>query len=132
MSIKSLEGKIIISISGMCDESESVMFTCYDGSQYVMHHHQDCCENVHLVDVCGDVEDLIGSPVLVAEERTSGDQQIDHRVSTTYGECFTWTFYELATIKGSVTLRWLGESNGYYSEGVDFHDVNDTDAWCDL
>ena len=30
----------------------------------------------------------------------------------------------MQTIKGSVTIRWYGESNGYYSVGVGFHEVD--------
>lgn len=38
-------------------------------------------------------------------------------------ESGTWTFYKFATAKGYVTVRWLGESNGYYGEDVSFCDV---------
>lgn len=90
-----------------------VHFVCKDGTRYILLHFQDCCECVVLDDVCGDLEDLLDSPILIAEERSNKPPTTNEYDSQTY------TFYEIATIKGSVTFRFHGSSNGYYSETVD-------------
>lgn len=107
-----LIGKVITEIKGLEKDGDEVYFKCIDGTSFKMLHEQDCCESVSINDVCGDVADLLNTPILVAEESTKeGDPA--------YGSS-TWTFYKLATIKGSVDIRWYGESNGYYSERVSF------------
>ena len=112
-----LIGQTIESIDGMTVGSGSVLITLTGGKQYQMYHSQDCCESVAIEDVAGDVADLLGSPVVQAEESSSCDPIKD---ATQPCDSFTWTFYRIATAKGLVVLRWLGESNGYYSESVDF------------
>ena len=76
------------------------------------YHQQDCCESVRIEDICGDLEDLVGEPLTEAEEVSGyNGPGMDH-------ESYTWTFYRFGTRRGSVTVRWLGISNGYYSERV--------------
>jgi hypothetical protein len=110
-----LIGKTITKIQGLKEGSEKVTFTCSDGERFYMSHSQDCCEHVRLIDIEGDIDDLLGVPIVQAEVSTNSDNPPEERMDT----CFTWTFYKLAG-RGHVTLRWLGESNGYYSEEVDF------------
>jgi len=89
---------------------------------YHLAHVQVCCETVFLEDVCGDLQDLLVSPILLAEEVQS-EESLDS-IREAQSECYTWTFYKLATVNGYVDLRFYGESNGYYSETADFYKVN--------
>ena len=78
-----------------------------------MLHHQDCCETVYLADVVGSFEDLIGYPLLEVSESIVYTNSADLSSTATY--------YNFNTVKASVQLRWVGESNGYYSETVDYY-----------
>ena len=74
-------------------------------------------------DINGDLDDLLNTPIVVAAESAQRDVNPEG-VTKESQDSFTWTFYKLGTIKGHVTVRWLGTSNGYYSESVDFTKVS--------
>ena len=84
-----------------------------DKVRYVLYHSQDCCESVMVEEIIGDIEDLENLPLLIAREDSNADGPELNE------ESYTWTFYNFATYKGYVTIRFLGTSNGYYSEDVD-------------
>jgi hypothetical protein len=113
-NVNVLTGKTLSSISGGVGDDE-IVFVTTDGETYRMYHQQDCCESVSVEDIAGDLQDLVGSVILVAEE-VEGESPADFEAY----ESYTWTFYKFATRKGYVDLRWLGQSNGYYSESVSF------------
>lgn len=123
MDINELIGKTITKIDGDVN-SDELIFHTNDG-KYKMHHYQDCCERVSIEDIQGDLNDLIDTPVLEAYEETSNENPADAKKETIeYQDSFTWTFYRLITIKGTVVIRWYGESNGYYSQSVDFEKLD--------
>jgi hypothetical protein len=115
-----LVGKILTRID-ITPEKENVYFTTNEGTVYDMYHDQDCCETVRLEDMAGDLNDLLNSPVLQSEEYRSRDS---YNPALEDDDSFTWTFYRIATVKGYVTLRWLGTSNGYYSETVQLRQLD--------
>lgn len=133
--IKDLVGKTLTEIKNNGDE---LIFIVDYGTEYKMYHAQECCENVSIEDINGDLEDLIGTPILLAEEVSN--EEFENAFASKFKEVegsyskiddegnyepesYTWTFYKLATIKGYVDIRWFGESNGCYSESVDFIQV---------
>jgi hypothetical protein len=107
-----LKGKTLSKVDG--DDYELV-FETTDGERYRMYHEQDCCESVSIESIVGDLQDLVGSEILIAEE-VDGESPADFEAY----ESYTWTFYKFATRKGYVDIRWLGQSNGYYSESISF------------
>ena len=116
-SFSVLKGKTLSNVEGLeAGNYDHVKFTCDDGTTYIMEHEQDCCESVFIEDVVGNVSDLIGVPLLMADEVSDYDAP----ALLPCEESYTWTFYKLATVKGYVDIRWYGCSNGYYSESVSF------------
>lgn len=89
-----------------------------DGRSFLMYHSQDCCESVSVESVIGNIEDVLGSPITHAERVISSENPPGF--TKEYQDSFTWTTFTVITAKGSLVIRWYGESNGYYSESVSF------------
>jgi len=122
---ETLNGKTLVSIERNPDTYDDyLIFVTTDDERYKMYHEQDCCESVNIEDISGDLSDLIGTPILWAEEVSNAESPHPANEDD-YDRSETWTFYKLATINGSVTIRWYGTSNGYYSESVHFVKVGD-------
>lgn len=138
--IEELIGKTLVSAEGRVG-GDMIVFTDDAGQQYKLYHEQDCCESVEIDDIVGDLQVLVGSPILVAREDANVPSkgymiQIDFgdgKTEVCRDESYTWTFYNIATINGYVTIKWYGTSGGNYSESVTFgivgHDVHAKDYW---
>lgn len=112
--IEEIRGKTMSSVERHGDEH--IDFVAVTGERYRMYHESDCCETCTIEDVVGDLEDLVGVPLAMAEAETS----CEGAPKNDYDDSFTWTFFKFATAKGYVTVRWYGASNGYYSEQATF------------
>lgn len=59
-TIDELLGKTLIKIEVNHVEDDEILFHTSDGAIYKQYHAQNCCENVSIEDINGDLDDLIG------------------------------------------------------------------------
>lgn len=121
-SFEDLQGRMLCKVVNL--NNDELRFHLTEDHYVRMYHRQDCCESVSIEDIAGDLDDLVGTPLLLAEEVSNYEPEektVDE--DSYYSESETWTYYRFRTIKGSVDIRWYGTSNGYYSESVDIEIV---------
>lgn len=105
-------------------ENDAIRFVeDHTNNVYILTHSQGCCETVNIEDIAGDLQDLVGVPILTAERRTNSDDPPSTKESYE-PDSYTWTFFRIGTIKGSVVIRFFGSSNGYYGEDADLYKVD--------
>lgn len=125
ITVSDLIGKTLFHIERSKDHKDEVLTFYGHGFAYKMFSSENNHGNdveVIIDDIIGDLDDLINSPILVAELVTSQHDdpnpllppKKDNRGS------WVWSFYKFATAKGYVDIKWWGTSNGYYSERVCF------------
>tara|TARA_R110001606_G_scaffold97047_2_gene214517 strand:- start:55 stop:498 length:444 start_codon:yes stop_codon:yes gene_type:complete len=124
-SFKELQGRMLSKI--VYNEDDEIHFHLTDTHYVSMHHDQDCCECVYIEDIVGDLDDLIGTTLLLVEEVNNYEPDDVVRIPedhASWDDSETWTYYRFSTEKGDVSIRWYGSSNGYYSESVDIEIIN--------
>lgn len=112
MEVRIIEKMIGLIPNTIQSTGDEMKFFFTNGEMVRFYHYQDCCENVSIDEIEGSLNDLLNHPLIMAEETWNTGTEDGY-------DSFTWTFYKFATIKGYVTVKWYGTSNGYYSEGVD-------------
>ena len=68
VKLDALLGKTLVDITITDVDENEILFTCSDGTRYLMYHEQDCCEDVYIEDICGEFERLLNTPITMAED----------------------------------------------------------------
>ena len=111
-----LVGEVLDSVD-IDREENQILLTTRSGRKFMVYHEQDCCEKVQIVGQDGSFDMLIGKPLTEARGFAvdTSEEAIDSSQTTT-----TLVF---RVDDQTVISRWIGDSNGYYSESVDIAEL---------
>ena len=123
MNIQELAGKKIVAIDIVDDpkKDHEIRIEIEGGRVFRFYHNQDCCESVRIAapkDGDGSLLSLIGKETREVTQEEDRDDGTD----TDY-DSWTKTTITFRSDSETVISRWIGESNGYYSEDVDLEEV---------
>ena len=123
MNIQELAGKKIVAIDIVDDpkKDHEIRIEIEGGRVFRFYHNQDCCESVRIAapkDGDGSLLSLIGKEIREVTQEEDRDDGTD----TDY-DSWTKTTITFRTDSETVISRWIGESNGYYSEDVDLEEI---------
>lgn len=114
IEIDSLVGEVLTHID-TDEENNEIMLTTQSGRIIKIYHRQDCCESVDIAGLDGDWQQLVGKVIIEAtHDEVESDVEYGSKTDTTL---------KFRVNDATVISRWIGESNGYYSESVDLEDV---------
>jgi hypothetical protein len=92
-----------------------ILFMWNDRVEFVLMHKQQCCEDVTIEEIIGDLNDLTDFPITDAKFTSENTKRM------TYVESKTNSSYRIETEKGKVKIEVVGYSNGDYSEVLDLY-----------
>ena len=118
VEFSTLKGEVLTDVD-IDAKGESILLTTQSGKVFRIYHEQDCCEHVCICDTQGRFHDIIGKVITEAShiEKDKGDPP------PKYPDSWTRTEFVFKTDDTTVISKWIGESNGYYSESVQIADV---------
>ena len=116
VEFSALVGEVLDSVD-IDREENQILLTTRSGRKFVVYHEQDCCETVAISGQDGSFDKLIGKPLIEARDFAvdTTEEGIDDSQTTT-----TLVF---RVDDQTVISRWIGDSNGYYSESVDIAEL---------
>mgnify|MGYP001809990637 FL=1 len=103
-----------LTMKSVAKDNDMISFESIDGRKFTLEHNQNCCEEVVIQEIVGDLTNLIGQPILCVEKVE--DESFSARV-------------KFETNKGTVFISWeaiLGGCGNWYTvvdcfEHADLH-----------
>jgi hypothetical protein len=119
-----LKGKIITKISVIKQTERIDQIRIEVGAKnFRLFHDEACCEEVQLVKIIGKIESIIGKKITLAEEDSFEPPWWKGEYSE-FSRTHTWSSYYLEAGTSRLELWFLGQSNGCYSEVLEFQELD--------